>query len=1200
MSRLRGIALFFTVALLGAGVAYVGPALAIGQTCSTVTPSHLVQGVSNQTLKLAGSYPAPVTYEVTFTPADGITIVSTTKVSSSQIDVVVNVAANAATAPRTVAVKDAATSDPCETPVTVGPEITAVGGAVSNASDTGSITVTGRGFQPGASVNISKAAYGFGGAETDEAAATNVVVNGDRTQLTASAPTRGRAPGRWKVTVINPDGGSVSFGDGSATGQLITGGQPTLTSLEPAGIGQGASATEFTATGTNLARGVLFTVSGSGVTQAAAATWESLTKVKVKLSATGAAPSGPRDVTLTNTDDQTSTKAGALLVSAPPALSGSSPTSIGQGATAVAFSASGNNFQAGAAPSYSGLGVTVTAGTVTPTSISGTMDVAQDAATGARDLTVTNPDGGSATRPSALEVVTGPKPTSVNPSSRPRGTTVTLDINGTFPANTMEVLFDPPTGITIQGSPTSTATKITVTVAIATDAPAGPRDVTIRDTATQGRGTCDECFAVSGAPTISTVDPAAVGQGAVDFTVTITGSNFLSGIAVSFSGTGVSTSSVVRDSPTQLTAKVTVTDTAAPGARDVTVTNSDAGTATKPGALTVNAGPKVTTLEPPGRPQGFEGAFVINGSGFGAAPVVEVGGQGVTVNSVIRDGAGKLTVAISVASTAPLTARDVIVRNGDGGRAVCTACFTVAKGPSLTSITPSEASGGSTVSITDLKGNDIQPSPVVTLEREGQAPITMTNVSRPTSSKVTGTFDLTDAAPGRWTVRLTNPDGGSATLPSAFNVVLGAPTVTEVTPTNVSQTATGLKMTIKGSGFAPGFLVTLPDADGATLTEAVRISSTVIEAKISVATNAPLGSRDVRVTNSDTKSGECSACFFVVDGAQPEVMSNFNGFASFDRGGYIGAGDIDGDLDNGSEIVAGANGGGSPHVIVYRVNPDTGAETEVTGFHGYTPAFLGGVRVAVGEFDGDPANGSEIVTGPGPGGGPHVRIFKLNPDLSISEPLGGGFMAYTPEFVGGVYVAGGDIDGDGRDEIIVGAGPGGGPHVRIMTWDITTNGYVEMAGFYAYDRLFSGGVAVAAGNVVPEDGDQKLEAITAPASGGGPHVRLFNQNGVAVREFMAFEPAYNEGVRIAAGDLDFDTVDDVIVARATRSEVALFADEGARGFTLLRDPPRSVYGPNSISGTNVAAHDMDGDGDDDLVTTPDHDSRVFVVITRPL
>lgn len=44
----------------------------------------------------------------------------------------------------------------------------------------------------------------------------------------------------------------------------------------------------------------------------------------------------------------------------------------------------------------------------------------------------------------------------------------------------------------------------------------------------------------------------------------------------------------------------------------------------------------------------------------------------------------------------------------------------------------------------------------------------------------------------------------------------------------------------------------------------------------------------------------------------------------------------------------------------------------------------------------------------------------------------GGFLAYGAGFAGGVRVGTADTDGDGRAEIVTGAGPGAAPHVRVF------------------------------------------------------------------------------------------------------------------------------------------------------------------------
>ena len=70
------------------------------------------------------------------------------------------------------------------------------------------------------------------------------------------------------------------------------------------------------------------------------------------------------------------------------------------------------------------------------------------------------------------------------------------------------------------------------------------------------------------------------------------------------------------------------------------------------------------------------------------------------------------------------------------------------------------------------------------------------------------------------------------------------------------------------------------------------------------------------------------------------------------------------------------------------------------------------------------------------------------------------FYAYDPAFPGGVHVAAADLTGDGVAEIITGAGPGGGPHVRAFS--LAGGVVTEVASFFAYDPAFPGGVHVAA------------------------------------------------------------------------------------------------------------------------------------------
>jgi hypothetical protein len=73
----------------------------------------------------------------------------------------------------------------------------------------------------------------------------------------------------------------------------------------------------------------------------------------------------------------------------------------------------------------------------------------------------------------------------------------------------------------------------------------------------------------------------------------------------------------------------------------------------------------------------------------------------------------------------------------------------------------------------------------------------------------------------------------------------------------------------------------------------------------------------------------------------------------------------------------------------------------LNSFFAFSPMFTGGVHVGIGDFNGDGrVDAADLIAGAGPGGGPHVKIFNPRNNTVLQS-----FFAY-PNFTGGVFVAG--------------------------------------------------------------------------------------------------------------------------------------------------------------------------------------------------
>jgi len=238
----------------------------------------------------------------------------------------------------------------------------------------------------------------------------------------------------------------------------------------------------------------------------------------------------------------------------------------------------------------------------------------------------------------------------------------------------------------------------------------------------------------------------------------------------------------------------------------------------------------------------------------------------------------------------------------------------------------------------------------------------------------------------------------------------------------------------------------------------------------------------------------------------------------------------------------GADAGGGPLVTI------TFPNGTYTSFFAYASTFRGGVRVALGDVNGD--GSTDVITGAGPGGGPQVNVYNVNAQTGAVSLQSSFFAFSAPSFTGGVYVAAGHANGDAFDDVIVGAGAGGGSRVQVYAGSAT--GVVSSStlnDFFAYSPAFTGGVVVAAGDR-NADGDD--EVITAPASNGGYNVKSFDTNGTGnnptlVDNFFAFNNTTAVGgLSLAVGYLNTGGVADLVIG-TTNGGYGVIVDSATSG-----------------------------------------------------
>lgn len=243
-------------------------------------------------------------------------------------------------------------------------------------------------------------------------------------------------------------------------------------------------------------------------------------------------------------------------------------------------------------------------------------------------------------------------------------------------------------------------------------------------------------------------------------------------------------------------------------------------------------------------------------------------------------------------------------------------------------------------------------------------------------------------------------------------------------------------------------------------------------------------------------------------------------------------------------VAVGSDIGAASTPLIRLMDAETGVIVAQT--LAFEQAFRGGVRVAMADVDG---NGTaEILAAPGPGRIGEIRVFERlvsGNTTTLRELTNFRIQPFGADYRGGINVAGGDFDDDGRDDIVaaVSRGPGlvnvyrspalGEPisNTPARTLRPFSPGFIGGASVAMADLgTFTNGSLVDASRP-----DGKLEIFVGSGAGMAAKVVVYDVSTSAPRivdTIAAFTTGLRSGVSVTAGRYDADQIDDLVVSSA--------------------------------------------------------------------
>jgi IPT/TIG domain len=649
-----------------------------------------------------------------------------------------------------------------------GPFISSISPTAGSTAGGTAVTIFGSNFSNAASV-----AFG-----ANNATSVSFVNSG---QLTATTPgSTGGQEGAVTVYVTNPDGQTAAL-PASYVYHLPPSVSGVSPNNGPVGGGNQVFVNGQNFRGSPTSPSVSF---GSLNVPSSSVTFINNTQLRLTMPSGG---SGTVAVTVVDPDGQVASLPNAYTFNPAPSVTTVTPPA-GSTAGGTPVTITGTNFVNGA---------TVTFGPNSATSVSfisaSQLTAVTPASTGGQEgavtVYVTNPDGQTGSLPASFTYNLPPAITSVTPASGPIAGGNAVFVNGqyfrgspTLPVVSFGALNIPPASVTFINN-----TQLKVVMPSG-----GSGTVGVKVVDPDGQvATLANAYTFNPAPSVSTVTPPA-GSTAGGTTVTISGTNFISGATVAFGPNNAT--SVTFVSASQLTAVTPGSTGGQEGAVTVYVTNPDGQTASLPASYTYDLPPAVTGVTPNAGPIAGGNTVTVNGQyfrGSPAAPTVSFGALTIPAASVTFVNNTQLRVVLPSGGSGTVA---VTVVNPDGQIASLPNAYTFNPAPSITGVTPGAGStaGGTTVTIT---GTNFISGATVAFGQNNA-----TSVAFVSATKLTAvTPPSTGGVEGAVTVYVTIPDGQTAALPASYVYHL-PPAIISLTPSS-GPTSGGNTVYVNGQYF---------------------------------------------------------------------------------------------------------------------------------------------------------------------------------------------------------------------------------------------------------------------------------------------------------------------------------------------------------------------------------------------------------------